>query len=156
MDENNAPKFKYFDLWNIQTQLIGEDEEGLPFPTPAAFIEFQDSHMQTLGNRKQQGNVAFIIHVVSEVYGEHSSREDEIVRTRSLEHLNLLDDVFIALQNYSSDYFGSINKTGFPLPDHNHDMLYEHGLPFETRITDSAAQRLYQKVENVQPEIKQV
>ena len=137
-DVDGSSKIKFFDLWNNQTTPQDEEEE-LPFPTPAVFIEFHPSAMQTLGMRKQAGDVDFSLHIVSEVYAEHSSREEAAVRTNALDHLNLLDQIFYWLQNFDGDFFGAVDRTGFPQFDHNHTNLYEHLMPFKSRITDHAA-----------------
>ncbi len=146
LDEQGAPKIKHLDLWNHQIE-EDEDSEGLGFPTPAVFLELLPSPAITLGRRKQLCEQAFLLHVVSEIFGEHSSRETVAIRQRALSHLSLLDDIFKSLQNFSGEYFNSINRTDAPLFDHQHSQVYSHTLSFKTLITDVAAARTFLHIE---------
>lgn len=150
-DHQNAPAIKYMDLWNRQTDY--QDEEGnqeYPFNTPSTYLELLPGETITLGRKKQICELTFLLHVVSEVYGEHSSREEEAVRKRSLSHLELLDQIYVSLQNHRSDYFNSINRIGIAIPDTDHSQIYVHALPFKTLITDVAAMN---KLVHVTPQL---
>lgn len=152
VDEQGAPKIKHFDYWNFQTeQQDEEDNDELPFATPAVFLELIPSETITLGNKKQMSELTFQLHVATEVYTEHSSSEELEIRNRSLEHMFLLDDIFARLQNHNGSYFNSINRIGIPQFDHEHSQVYKHLLPFKTLITDVAAMHA---LKHVTPDLK--
>ena len=145
--EGNACKVKHIDLWNNQTTQDGEEDEDDVFPTPAVFIEYLPADMQTLGNRKQATELDFILHIVSEVMTEHSSRETPGIRSNALAHLILCDQVFERMQNFIGEYFGAVSRIGFTM-DHNHTNMYEHSQKFRVRITDEAAMHKLQRFNN--------
>jgi len=91
---NNVPEIKYISLYNGQFQNIMKERE---IPFPGALIEFDPIITDYYLGRVQNYEITITIHIGSEIYTgfeRGDSRQDN-----SLDHLTLLDDVFVALDN---------------------------------------------------------
>lgn len=142
---------KYFDVWNDQLSRNADPEDTLFFNYPAIFIEMDPVEWETLGRRKQQGELNFNLIVASELLHETANIETPEERGRGFEHLQLIDYVFAVLQGFNMVFedgssFGSITRTGTAF-DHESSggPIIAHAVPFRTRLCDVAAVPVLQK-----------
>lgn len=145
---------EYFDVWNDQIERNADEEDTLFFNYPAIFIEFEPVEFETLGRRKQHGELNFNLIVASESLHETANIESILERSKGFEHLQILDAVFASLQGFNKEFedgsgFGSITRTKFQY-DHasSGDQIISHEMPFKCRLVDVAAMPTFQKIEN--------
>lgn len=131
---------QYFDLWSDQIDRNENEEDDLFFNYPAVFLEFEPVDWQTLGRKKQAADVSFNLYIASENWNETNSLESDTEIDKGLAHLQLVDNIFAALQGFNGTNFGSITRTGFAFK-HNAEWtgLITHSMPFKSRLTDTAA-----------------
>lgn len=137
----------HFDLWNNQFANL---EEEIAFGYPAVFLEFGNIPTGSTGEKRQQADLTFTLHIGSEVIGEtaHDVSDDEM--DRALEHLGLIDDINELLQGYNGQLeetqIGSLQRTSVT-PDHNHNShIVVHTVEYQGRIADDSAKRKYVNV----------
>jgi len=130
---------QWADLWNNQTEYIGQTGENteLPFTMPAVFIELSHAIYTNLGGSAgiQQGQCIINIHIVQEIYTE--SYHNSPGQMAALSSLDFLDAVHIALQGNGGYYFAPLNRTEETL-DTNHPNFSHHILTYATTIQDPA------------------
>ncbi len=128
------------DVWNSQTEHIGDTGENteLPYPMPSIFIEFHNTTWVNLGGSSgiQKGDAEIRIHVVQEAYTE--SYDNSASQAHALATLDYLDQIHIALQFKSGTYFTPLNRTEEIL-DPNHPNYSHHIIAYRTTIEDPAA-----------------
>jgi hypothetical protein len=130
---------KHFDWYNDQ---FNSEEDELPFPTPAVFLEIMPYQTQSLGKLRQAADIQFMLHVGQQLYS--NTRRGAKAQSKALSHLNLNDLVFAALHGKYSDEpinnstIGTINRTSVN-PDHRFSGYIIHIISFKTRlISDNA------------------
>lgn len=139
--EDKAPMIEFADLWSGQLIPGTEDEEDLPFPLPAAFIEFDNWPLVSLAKNRQNAPVTFTLHIGSECMNDASLRElkeengKENLKS-ALFHLECIQQAIEALHGYSvPDYFGTIQALNI-LPDSSFRNVYYYKVQFTCLIID--------------------
>lgn len=132
-----VPEIAFFEMYNGQPD---QEEDEVPYNKPAVFIEFEPMQWQTVGNKVQECDCSFRLHIETETLSETSNLESDKERNAGLEHLMIAERVFGAIQGFSGDGFGAISRTGF-IPDNNHDNRLVTILPFKTRLVDDFARK---------------
>lgn len=135
-----VPEVKLIDLWNNQPAMIGEEDA---IDVPAVYIEMLPVDWQTRGQKEQQGDLVFILRLVTEATGtETNSREPQERIEAALERLTIAEKLFKALHGYQAydgaSQFGKIIRVTNSI-DSNSSQLNTDALTFKTRLTDSAA-----------------
>jgi len=88
---------KYISLYNNQFQ---DHVSNRSIPTPAVLIEILPINFDDLLNNVQYSKVNINIHIGTDNYNGYD--RDDIMQDNSLEHLELLDKIYIALNRVTS------------------------------------------------------
>lgn len=108
LGEDSEPAFKFIDLWNGQTEHVGDDgtADNDPFDMPALFMEFDVDKISTIGVYQVDLDVTITLYVAFE------SMEDTDIeapnKDKSLQFLELLSLLHENIQGYTSDQSGSL------------------------------------------------
>ncbi|MFL0089866.1 hypothetical protein R8G64_13215 [Tenacibaculum maritimum] len=137
---------EYIDLWNDQLQRNNDENDNLSFNYPAVFLDIHPINWTTLGRRKQAAEVEFDLIVASESLHETSSIETAEERTKALEHLKLLDQIFKELHGHwkvfdSGNSFGSISRRGVNFEFEGSDQINSNVIPLSTRMVDTSGMK---------------
>ena len=99
---------KFVDVWNSQ---LDDEDNYEPFAKPAVFIENNEIDWSTIGNKVQDGDMSFTLHIVTKNYGNtHSTAPAEIV-DEQLNFLDIPDLIFVAMQNLRPTNCSNIIRT---------------------------------------------
>lgn len=97
-DVKGNPIIQFVDVWNNQ---LDDEDNYEPFAKPAVFIENNDIDWKTIGNKAQDGDMSFTLHIITKNYGNtHSTAPADIV-DEQLNFLDIPDEIFIKMQNLS-------------------------------------------------------
>ncbi len=141
VNDDDAPLFKHFDLWNRQIEFI---ENETPFACPAVFVEFAPMDWDTLLHRVQECDLTVTLHIVTEWFAETADYSP--TEQQHLEFLNIADKVVRALQNFSTDYMNSWMRKS-TITDHDHERYIDSVEVFICRLRDtSAVQETYTEI----------
>lgn len=132
-----VPEIKHIDLYFKQDEKANEEDE-LPFNTPAVLFEYDPMDYETYGNKKKAANATFKLHVISTVIQEVDNRTAPAIRVLGHAHLALIDKIDFNLQGFNGVGFNSIGSTGI-IPYEPNVQDIKHIMLFKSRLTNDAA-----------------
>lgn len=109
LDDDDNPVFKEIDLWNGQTEHVGDDgaSDNDAIDTPALFIEFDVDKINTIGVYQVDLDVTITFYVAFD------SLEDTKIATpandKGLHFLELLSLLHEQIQGYTNENSGSLD-----------------------------------------------
>ena len=121
---------KHVDLWNNNVEFIEEDEI---WARPAVFIEFAPIKWQPLSGRGEYTTKSQLsLHVVTDWKG--SASVGSLFQADSLEVFDLLNEIHLLLQNFSTQVFEHLQLVE-SRTNHNHEEILENVEVYEYRGT---------------------
>jgi hypothetical protein len=136
--EEGATLFKHIDKYNAQPEFL---DEGIPFHTPAAFIEIREINWEDVTGGIQKGNATIRIHVVQHSLADtyQNNYQGSENQEKAMQLFQTLDWLHFALQGLQ---IGSPNINCSPLSrkrtisDTRHDIVSVDILEYMTIIND--------------------
>lgn len=121
---------KHVDLWNNNVEFIEEDEI---WARPAVFIEFAPIEWKPLSGRGEYTTRSrLLLHVVTDWKGSASA--GSLFQSDSLEVFDLLNEIHLLLQNFSTPSFEHLELVE-SRTNHNHEEILENIEVYEYRGT---------------------
>lgn len=135
-----APNYKRFEWYANQLESIDNpDDYALFYDT--IFMELMPIEWETLGRKKQTAPVTFMLYLCTAAVHGTGSDESTNTRNEGLNHLEVCQDLFKALQGYGvyAKGIGTISRVGTNFTQ-SYPGLVVDVLTFKTRLTDGGAQ----------------
>jgi len=140
---------KYFNLYNDQYNNSKADSINYP----AILVEFGFSDAEQYPNKIQMFDMTLTLHLATDIY--NNFKTGDIQQIKALEHLDLLTDLYKALENKSSDDLPNELQSEFFNIGHIHrksiEMISNYNAvkvtknAFIFRFTDASASPVYDK-----------
>jgi len=146
------PEIKYISLYNNQ---FNNSQTNRPIPYPAVLIEILPITFQNLANQMQYAEVNINLHFGTEIYNGFD--RNDAMQDRSLEHLSLLDKLYVGLNRVNSEILpdefknefylqSAFNRTGLQLNLYN-SVVNHSIITGKFIIYDSSAVKRYNEFE---------
>ena len=118
------------DLWNRQTE---RQQEQHPLFLPAVFVEFSTANYKRNSSGVQNGTQEIVIRVVQETYSD--TFEGSGTQEKALEVLDLLEAVYVSLQDLSGEQFSKLERKTQSY-DNNYNNIIVFEMVFMTSFVD--------------------
>lgn len=142
----SVPMLRHIDRYN-QSTIEGQNT---PFLLPAALIDFGNPTWTRNNNVGiQQGTFEIRIHIFQEIY--ENFLEGDSTQIKALETFDLIESVYLALQDFSGEKFTPLERTSNETPN-NWSTFMEDVIAFSTIYTDNTRQQ-NSKYIRVEPDI---
>lgn len=141
------PDFEYIDLWHDQVNYLSEEH---PFPTPAAFLEFNTLQVDDAGELMQTTTLQVDIHIFYETFSD--TYKGAIMQDEALNYLDLLLLVGLMYHGRSGTNFHQMRRTG-TMREESGGIGNLYRISFETNISEFSGLNLYSVMENADRDI---
>lgn len=141
------PELEHIDLWHDQVNYLTEEH---PFPTPAAFIEFNTLQVDDAGELTQTTVLQVDIHIFYETLAD--TYEGAVMQDEALTYLDLLLLVGLMFHGRSGTHFHQMRRTG-TMREESGGSGNLYRISFETAITEFSGLNLRSTKEMVDREI---
>lgn len=126
-----ATSVQHVRLWNNQVNLIDNNEQ-IPFPFPAVFIDFPTIEWIDRGKGTQGSRLLVRLHLIYESFHTSENEEDLAV-------FDFREEVYLAVQDYKPSFSGKLMRLQEET-DTQHTNMYHWIMDFETEYSDNTAQ----------------
>lgn len=141
------PEFEHIDLWHDQVNYLSEEH---PFPTPAAFLEFNTMQVDDAGELIQTTNLQVDIHVFYETFSD--TYEGAVMQEEALNYLDLLLLVGLMFHGRNGTSFHQMRRTG-TMREESGGAGNLYRISFETNISEFSGLNLFSTKEMADREI---
>lgn len=132
---SELPEIKYIDQDLGQLGQVGEDEKP-SLVYPAILVDFPQIDFTNLSAGAQIGNVTISVQLIFDSYSQSWNKTPLAVREKALEFLVVEQKLHKALQNWQSDYFQPLVRTGIKSQNNNDIGLRVRQLNYTTQYED--------------------
>lgn len=146
---NNSLGIKHFDWFNNQPF---DPESTATYKTPAVFLQILPYKVKTYRGNRQIADLNFVLHIEKPAPKPMNNIRGEQAQLSALDHLDLLQNIFVALQGAGdiNNGIGYLLRTGVN-PDHDFRQNIVHSETFSSRIIDDSAVRETTVIPNDMP-----
>lgn len=150
--EANTTLFKHVDKYNAQPEFL---DEGIPFHTPAAFIEIREINWEDVTGGIQKGNATIRVHVVQHSLADtyQNNYQGSENQQKAMQLFDTLDWLHFALQGLQ---ISSPNINCSPLTrrrtisDTRHDIVSVDILEYVTIVNDEQIEEpIFDKIDEI-------
>ncbi|WP_291587805.1 hypothetical protein [Bacteroides sp.] len=131
------PELEHIDLWHDQVNYLSEEH---PFPTPAAFLEFNTLQVDDAGELMQTTTLQVDIHIFYETFCD--SYEGAVMQDEALTYMDLLLLIGLMFHGRSGTYFHQMRRTG-TMREESGGAGNLYRISFETNITEFSGLNLF-------------
>lgn len=131
------PELEYIDLWHDQVNYLSEEH---PFPTPAAFLEFNTLQTDDAGELMQTTTLQVDIHIFYETFSD--SYEGAVMQDEALTYLDLLLLIGLMFHGRSGTHFHQMRRTG-TMREESGGAGNLYRISFETNISEFSGLNLF-------------
>lgn len=133
--ELKMPEIKYVDQDLGQLGQDGDDEKP-SLAYPAILIDFPDTDFTNLSGGAQLGVVQISIQLIFAPYSQSWQKAPLSVREKALEYLVIEQKLHKSLQNWESEYFQGLVRTGIKSHNNNDIGLRVRNIIYTTQFED--------------------
>lgn len=133
--KEKVPGITYIDLWNEHLTTI---QAETAWPVPSVFIEFGQYSVKQLANHVCTADIPVSLHIITRAIHTHGFGDERFAR--SLEHLDLIDQVHAAMVTLTADTIATPMLTT-SVTNHNHGELIESIESYTIAARDLSAYR---------------
>lgn len=132
-----VPELEHIDLWHDQVNYLSEEH---PFPTPAAFIEFNTLQVDDAGELMQTTTLQVDIHIFYETFCD--SYEGAVMQGEALTYMDLLLLIGLMFHGRSGTHFHQMRRTG-TMREESGGAGNLYRISFETNISEFSGLNLF-------------
>lgn len=131
------PELEHIDLWHDQVNYLSEEH---PFPTPAAFLEFNTLQVDDAGELMQTTTLQVDIHIFYETFCD--SYEGAVMQGEALTYMDLLLLIGLMFHGRSGTHFHQMRRTG-TMREESGGAGNLYRISFETNISEFSGLNLF-------------
>lgn len=131
---DSMPQLEYIDLQKGQ---LARAAENYPIPLPSALIEFRPVQWSSTGEGGQIGKAAISVHIYVDHVADTFEGSDQT--SDSVKDLDIIDEVFEALQGFATESMGPLNRTSDTVAEFRQRFV-SYRTDFETNIYQERTQ----------------
>lgn len=136
-DDNNLPIFQWVDLWNGQTEYVGDDGACIDdFPLPALFMEFDIPKIDQIGKWQDDSPCIITCYVAFETLSDSNIGSSQ--NPEALLFFDYMDAIHSQFGGYTNEACGSLSR-GSMRRYKTRSNLIVYTMTYETTLRDSAA-----------------
>lgn len=132
-----VPELEHIDLWHDQVNYLSEEH---PFPTPAAFLEFNTLQVDDAGELMQTTTLQVDIHIFYETFCD--SYEGAVMQGEALTYMDLLLLIGLMFHGRSGTHFHQMRRTG-TMREESGGAGNLYRISFETNISEFSGLNLF-------------
>lgn len=132
-----VPELEHIDLWHDQVNYLSEEH---PFPTPAAFLEFNTLQVDDAGELMQTTTLQVDIHIFYETFCD--SYEGAVMQDEALTYMDLLLLTGLMFHGRSGTHFHQMRRTGM-MREESGGAGNLYRISFETNISEFSGLNLF-------------
>lgn len=132
-----VPELEHIDLWHDQVNYLSEEH---PFPTPAAFLEFNTLQVDDAGELMQTTTLQVDIHIFYETFCD--SYEGAVMQGEALTYMDLLLLTGLMFHGRSGTHFHQMRRTG-TMREESGGAGNLYRISFETNISEFSGLNLF-------------
>lgn len=132
-----VPELEHIDLWHGQVNYLSEEH---PFPTPAAFLEFNTLQVDDAGELMQTTTLQVDIHIFYETFCD--SYKGAVMQDEALTYMDLLLLTGLMFHGRSGTHFHQMRRTG-TMREESGGAGNLYRISFETNISEFSGLNLF-------------